>query len=198
MKAEKNIDGNEDKERERLTQRFAGASTTHLSAGVAERIDLFNISKKTELASLPKDSVLEIQVSDRPPINFYRDSEGNFDLLSDDVDGVVQRVPVKVIGSSVAPDAFYDAGSLTQSGYFQYGIRHQFKTGQEEGVPELFRLFDDPDKLDPAILQANLDNGIVVHGEDGSLMWSVVDQRPPIGPVVSAIVMHGKGMEQVL
>jgi len=188
----------DNEQQKRLTQRFVGASLQHFSQEAADAIDLFKISKKTEINTLPKDAIVEIHTTDRPPINLYHDPEGNYDLLSEGKEGTVNRLPVKIIGSSATPSSLFEVGTITQDGYFHYGIKYKFKTGQDEGVPDRYKLFEDPSTLDPTILQENLKMGIIVRGEDGSLLWQVVDEQPPVGPVTSVVVMHEHGLDQAL
>lgn len=101
---------------------------------------------------------------------------------------------MELIGSSAAPKAFFEnveTPTIKEGFYFHYARTFRFRSGTEEGVPEKFKLYPDPSQLDPEYLKGYLKSGLVIGETDGTLVWQVGDEMPPIGPVES-VTFHKK------
>jgi hypothetical protein len=183
---------------------FSGMSTEFLTAHLAREIDLFGISKRVEVDVIPRGAVVRIRTArDVEPgsasLNLYRDEDGIFHRLDTTEDGQTVRTPIRIVGSSVLPGTLLETGSphIVEEGYFHYGVTHTFQVGTEEGVPKLYEFFGDPKDVNPYMLQSHLSHGTVVEDNEGTLRWSLVREQPPVGPVISAMILEAMGQEKL-
>jgi len=171
----------------------------HLPHRINNGIEQFNSAENIAVSSIPLDSVTSIRAAGGLETGIYRGPNGDFELLEEEGDEIV-RVPIDIIGSSISPTAYYETSQPTikKGFYFHYSKLYEFRTGKEEHVPAIYKMFKEPEKLDPKTLAGYLDDGVIGRDQDGTLYWSVGLEQPPIGPVESVRNVSGDGVKDAL